>query len=112
MEKAHLKRSERISSLRQASESESVGRMLEVPQEEKVKSMLLFTKHYQVSFMAALTTVVFAGVLGFLGSKLDGWYGSNHLWMIICLLISLPISQIVLYKWIKKKYIPRIKKLS
>lgn len=112
MKKAAPKHLERTSSLQHLSEEKSEKQMPREAQEEKVKSMLIFTKHYQVTFMAALTTVVFAGVMGYAGAQMDLWLETGRLCMIIGLLLSLPVSQIVLYKWIKKSYIPRIKKLS
>lgn len=60
--------------------------------------------------MVALITVSMVAIFGYSGSKLDEWIGTNHVFLIIGLLLALPLSQIGIYRWIQKHYIPFVKR--
>jgi len=80
--------------------------------EEMIESTLMFSKHYHVSMMVALITVGTLALLGYGGYQLDLFLGTKKVFMVLGLIVSFPISQFALYKWIKEKYIPNVKKLS
>lgn len=72
-------------------------------------SNLIFSGHYRVSIMVALISIGFIVLFGFIGFQLDILLGSKPILMLLGLVISFPVSQIVLYKWIVTKYIPQKK---
>lgn len=81
--------------------------------DDTIKSTLFFRKHYQVSLMVIVVNLSSIAVLCYLGYRLDLWLGiEKHLFAVLGLIISFPISQLILYKWITKSYTPRIKRLS
>lgn len=80
--------------------------------EDMIKSHLMFQKHYQVTLMVALTTLSTIGIMSYLGHLLDVWLGFKAAFVIVGLLLSFPVSQIILYKWIKERYIPQVKQIS
>ena len=79
---------------------------------EMMKSTLLFSQHWRISLMVALISVGSIALLAYLGSRLDLYLGTYPAFLIFGLIVSFPLSQLVIYKWIKKSYIPRVKKLS
>lgn len=80
--------------------------------EEMIESTLMFSKHYHVSMMVALMTIGSVALLGYLGYRLDLLLGTKNAFMVLGLIFSFPLSQFALYKWIKEKYIPSIKKIN
>lgn len=77
---------------------------------ETIQSTLIFSKHYHVSIMVALVTLSAIGILGYGGYRLDLLMDTKNIFMVAGLVFSFPISQFVLYKWIRGKYIPNVKK--
>jgi|CXWL01.1.fsa_nt_gi F0F1-type ATP synthase assembly protein I len=80
--------------------------------DDMITSTLMFGKHYQVSLMVALSTLGTVGALGYLGYTLDAFLVTNNTFLVIGILISFPLSQFILYKWIKERYIPRVKAID
>lgn len=75
-----------------------------------MKSILMFSNHAKVTATVALITVSSIAILGFSGWKLDFWLGTKPAFLIVGIILSFPIAQIVIYRWIKKNYIPNLKK--
>ena len=73
-----------------------------------VKSTLMFSQHFRVSIMVALITVTVMGGLSFLGYQLDAVYQTKPAFLIVGLVMAFPLSQLVVYKWVKKRYLPKI----
>lgn len=59
-------------------------------------------KKILVSFWIGGITVGMIGVFGLIGYLIDSRFDSNPFGMIIMILVSFPISQIVIYKKVKK----------
>lgn len=79
--------------------------------EEMIESTLMFSRHYYVSMMVGLITISSVAILGYLGYRLDLYLGTKNAFLVLGLIFSFPFSQFALYKWIKEKYIPSVKKL-
>ena len=83
--------------------------------EQKVgmmKSSLMFSQHWRISLMVALISISSIAVFAYIGSRLDVVFGTHPAFLIVGVIISFPISQFVVYRWIKEKYIPQMKKFS
>jgi len=79
---------------------------------EMMKSSLMFTQHYTVSFTVAAITLVSIGIFGYGGYLLDEVIGSYPTFSISGLIISFPFSIYGIYKWVQTRYIPRLKKMK
>lgn len=79
--------------------------------EDMIESTLMFRKHYHVSLMVAMITMGSVALFGYLGYRLDLFLGTKNAFLVLGLLFSFPFSQFALYKWVKEKYIPSVKKL-
>lgn len=85
----------------------------ELKQKEGVmKSSLLLSQHWRVSLAVALISISSIALFAFLGYNLDLVLDTSPAFVVVGLIISFPFSQFAVYKWIKGKYMPRMKKLS
>ncbi|MDP3975375.1 MAG: AtpZ/AtpI family protein [bacterium] len=75
-----------------------------------MKSTLLLSHHLRVTAMVALITICSVSLLGYGGWRLDDWFSTSPLFLIIGLIISFPLSQFAIYRWIKNHHIPFLKK--
>ncbi len=79
-------------------------------QQKMVKSTLMFSQHFRVSIMVALITVTVMGTLSLIGYQLDSVYQTKPAFLIVGLVMAFPLSQLVVYRWVKKNYLPKITK--
>ena len=80
--------------------------------DDLIKSTLLLSQHYRVSAMVISASVFSIALLAYLGYRLDLYFATYPFLLIVGVLVSFPLSQVLIIKWIKEKYIPSRKTLS
>lgn len=77
-----------------------------------IKSTLMFSQHWRISLMVAFISIFSIGLFAYLGYQADLFFDTYPAFLVVGVILSFPVSQFATYKWIKEKYIPRMKKLS
>lgn len=72
----------------------------------------MMTQHIRVTVMVALITLLSIGLLGGGGYLLDQQFDTKPFLTIAGVLISFPLSQFIIYRWVKGQYVPSIVKKS
>lgn len=79
---------------------------------QTVKSTLMFSEHARVSAMVAVITILSIGLIAGGGYLLDQQFDTGPLFLIIGMVASFPLSQLIIFRWVKKNYVPRLQKKS
>lgn len=81
------------------------------PKKEKgIPSHLVLTDHFKVTIVVVLISLSSLAIFGYGGYKLDQYFGTGYIFMVLLLLISFPSAQFVTYRWITRTYLDSIKK--
>lgn len=75
---------------------------------DTIKSTLMFSEHIRVTAMVVLVSLLCIAGFALLGRFLDGIFETEPMLMVIGVVVSFPFSQFIIYKWIKKKYVPHL----
>ena len=72
----------------------------------------MFSEHIRVTAMVAVITLSTIGLMSGAGYLLDKQLNASPLFLIAGLVVSFPLSQFVIFRWVKKHYVPRVAKKS
>jgi F0F1-type ATP synthase assembly protein I len=75
---------------------------------ETIKSTLMFSEHLRVTGMVVTISLLCIAGFALLGWFLDGYFGTRPIIAVFAVVFSFPFSQFLIYKWINKKYVPRL----
>ena len=81
-----------------------------VPKEKGIPSHLMLTDHFKVTIVVVLISLSSLAIFGYGGFKLDQYFGTGYILMVLLLLVSFPCAQYLTYRWITKTYLESIKK--
>lgn len=71
-------------------------------------STLMFSQHFRVSLMVAAISVSMIGLFAGGGYLLDQQFQTKPLFLLAGVILSFPLSQFAVYRWVKKSYVPKI----
>ena len=76
--------------------------------DEKIKSTLMFSEHIRVTTMVVMINVCSIALLGGGGYLLDQSLETQPALAIAGFLLSFPVAQYIIYRWVNKSYVPSI----
>ncbi len=76
--------------------------------QQAITSTLMFSQHFRVTLMVALISITMIALFSGSGYLLDIQLDTEPLFLLIGVVISFPLSQLAVYRWVKKSYVPKI----